>query len=127
MVRSVFLALGIFLLILGAQTLIVDKWIMSRESHFGPGQTGAQAQAGRAYNNNSNPYRSASYPYRSASYRTGSNRFGNRNYYNQVDQNQNSNTFKRVYQTRDWMPWSLLAAGTIIVLYTFSTGRHHSD
>jgi hypothetical protein len=29
----------------------------------------------------------------------------------------------RIIQTKDWMPWSLLAAGTIIVLYTQSLGR----
>ncbi len=30
----------------------------------------------------------------------------------------------RLVQTKDWMPWSLIAAGTIIVLYTKSIGRN---
>ena len=30
----------------------------------------------------------------------------------------------RIIQVKDWMPWSLLAAGTIIVLYTQSHGRN---
>ena len=30
----------------------------------------------------------------------------------------------RLIETKDWMPWSLIAAGTIIVLYTKSIGRN---
>ena len=30
----------------------------------------------------------------------------------------------RVIQTKDWMPWSLLATGAVIVLYTRSFRRH---
>lgn len=29
----------------------------------------------------------------------------------------------RYFQTKEWMPWSLLAVGTLVVLYTNSTGR----
>lgn len=29
----------------------------------------------------------------------------------------------RVVQTKDWMPWCFLAVGTLVVLYTRSTGR----
>lgn len=32
----------------------------------------------------------------------------------------------RVIKTKDWMPWSLLAAGTLVVLYTNSTRRSFS-
>ena len=33
----------------------------------------------------------------------------------------------KVVQTRDWMPWSLIAAGTVIVLYTNSLGRRGGE
>jgi hypothetical protein len=36
---------------------------------------------------------------------------------------QNRSGMLRLVQTKDWMPWSLIAAGTIIVLYTKSVGR----
>ena len=33
----------------------------------------------------------------------------------------------RIVETKDWMPWSLLATGTIIILYTHSLGRSHEQ
>lgn len=103
MFRSLFFAVGIFLLIFGAQTLVVDKWIMSYEI---PTQQFGQTSANRT------PYQNASYAYRGVgSYRSN-------NYYNQ---SVGSPTVKRVYRTKEWMPWSLLAAGTVIVLYSVST------
>ena len=33
----------------------------------------------------------------------------------------------KVVQTQDWMPWSLIAAGTVIVLYTNSLGRRGGE
>ena len=30
---------------------------------------------------------------------------------------------KKTFRPKDWMPWSLLAAGTIIVIYTYSLPR----
>ena len=102
MFRSLIFAIGIFLLIFGAQTLLVDKWIMSYELPASP-----------TANNNSNYYNN---PYRTASFnRLRGNQFG--------PNSRIANTIKPVYQTQDWMPWSLLAGGTIIVLYTYSTGR----
>ena len=31
------------------------------------------------------------------------------------------------FKIREWMPWSLLALGAIIFLYTHSTGRNHGE
>jgi hypothetical protein len=33
----------------------------------------------------------------------------------------------RLIQTKEWMPWSLLAAGTLVVLYTKSTRRYNGE
>ena len=33
----------------------------------------------------------------------------------------------KMLHTKDWMPWSLLAAGTLVVLYTNSTSRRFSE
>lgn len=97
MFRSLIFAIGIFLLILGAQTLVVDRWVLANDSPL----TTAVNDPG--YYNRST--------FRPAGYST----------YSGVT----PQTFgpRRVYQTREWMPWSLLAAGTIIVLYTYSSGR----
>ena len=37
------------------------------------------------------------------------------------------NSVPRTIVTKDWMPWSLLAAGAIIFLYTSSHRRHHGE
>ena len=104
MFRSLIFAIGIFLLIFGVQTLLVDKWIMSYE--LPPSATAA---------NNGGYYNS---PYRTAAF---SRIRGNQNQYGQ--NGRLGNAIKPVYQTQDWMPWSLLAGGSIIVLYTYSSGR----
>lgn len=36
-------------------------------------------------------------------------------------------TTKRVIYTKDWMPWSLMAAGTVIVLYTYTLPRRRLE
>lgn len=101
MFRSLLFAIGIFLLTLGAQTMVVDKWVMSYD---------APANSLSPSNNNGGIFQSTGFS-------------NNRNsYYNPVG-NSSVNLHKRVYQTQEWMPWSLLAAGTIIVLYNYSSGR----
>lgn len=102
MIRSFLFALGIFLLVLGAQTLVVDRWIVSTSN--GPVNAGVSR-----YSNGNRPFQTAGY----SNYRN--------NYYNQ-NQSPAGNLRKRVFQTKEWMPWSLLAAGSIIVLYTYSIG-----
>jgi hypothetical protein len=89
MLRSILFAIGIFLLILGAQSLIVDKLILR----------GGSALANTAAANSS----SGSSLYQGAGYRALAKAVP-----------------LRMYQVKDWMPWSLLAAGTVIVIYTYS-------
>lgn len=91
--RSLFLALGIFSLILGGETLVVDKYLMA------DGRKLPRIIKGSAPNQMNSPFQQVSYPTYSA---------------------QANNVSSRVVQTKDWMPWSLLATGAIIVLYTYS-------
>lgn len=90
--RSLFLALGIFSLILGGETLVVDKYLMADSRKLPRIIQGNPQQA-------NNPFQQVGY----------------QNLTGQV-----SRTPNRVVQTKDWMPWSLLATGAIIVLYTYS-------
>ena len=111
--RSLFLALAIFSLILGAETLIVDKFIMTggRSRNIARGSAdGLNPQFSPQTNLNGGYYQQASYqPYTATIAKP-------------------QNIASRIVQTRDWMPWSLLATGAIIVLYTCSLPKsHHND
>ena len=110
--RSLFLALGIFSLILGAETLIVDKFIMTggRLTKIARGPAdGLNPQLSPQTNLNSGYYQQASYqPYTATIAKP-------------------QNIASRIVQTRDWMPWSLLATGAIIVLYTCSLLKSHHN
>ena len=107
MIRAFLMAIGIFLLILGAQTLIVDRWLISTSG--GP----VNQAVSKYYNNNQNF--NGQTPFRSASFSNGPN---NLNGFNQTAQRPAKR--QRIFKTREWMPWSLLAAGTIVVLYAYS-------
>jgi len=96
MIRALLFATGIFLLILGAQTLVVDRWLISSSG-------GPVNQAASNYYESRNPFRSASY-----------SQFSNGDGEQRV----------RVLRTREWMPWSLLAGGAIAVLYSYSLRPH---
>ena len=104
------LALGIFLLILGAQTMVVDRWMISRSG--GP----VKETVSNYYNNVQNPI--GQNPFSQASY--GNNPAGVN--YGQVAAPLPKRS--RVFRTREWMPWSLLAAGAIVVLYSVSLRPH---
>jgi hypothetical protein len=90
--KSFFLAVGIFLIILGAETLIVDKFVMS------DGNRVSRAVAGSGIQDNGPRFLNAGY-----------------------------GKLKREITTKDWMPWSLLAAGAITVMYTCSLHNRNSD
>lgn len=91
--KSFFLATGFFLLLLGAETLVVQKFAM------------ANGQRGPAF-----AAETASAPAVPA----------------WMTPNSSGQAFRREIRTRDWMPWSLLAAGAITVLYTLSLPRQSS-
>lgn len=104
MIRSILMALGIFLLILGAESLLVDK-VVVKNSTPTPARIAKQEQTGTS-------------PFQNAGFRS-------QNYYQ--EELQQEPAVKRSYHTREWMPWSLLAAGTITVLYTYSLTHSSND
>ena len=96
------MALGIFLLILGAESLLVDKVVVTNSRRVARVATvEKQAQS----------------PFQKAGFRS-------QNYYQEDSKPEPA--VKRSYQTREWMPWSLLAAGAITVLYTYSLSKASS-
>jgi hypothetical protein len=94
--KSFFLASGIFLMVLGAESLIVEKFSLTDSRRLSrlvsPDPISTAPSAGT--------FSRASYevPKETAKGRT--------------------------LKTREWMPWSLIAAGAITVMYTSSYGRN---
>ena len=96
-------------MILGGQSLIVDQVILASNRRIPAIVAGQSATDNSGYRNGSvfsnNGYQGAgSSPYQNVGYRA-------------PIQNQNPN---RLIRTKEWMPWSLLATGAIIVMYTLS-------
>ena len=99
MFRSIIMAIGVFLLILGGETLIVDRVVLADRQATSSGGNPSQGSFGTTP---AGPFQNAGYQsYYGSAPRTGP-------------------VPRRVVQTKDWMPWSLLAAGTIVVLYSYS-------
>lgn len=120
MLRSIFFAVGIFLLLLGAQSLIVDKLVVSN-----------RASVPKFLNGNQQGQVPAAFGQRPSAPFSQAGQFGYRNgqqpYYSQASALRNAPAQvkrQKVYQTREWMPWSLLAAGTIVIMYSASMGRN---
>lgn len=88
--KALSLALGITLIVLGAELFFVDE-LEIRKVRGGGNDSQATANAG--------PFQSAS--------------FANIT-------NAESKAKTVLYKPADWMPWSFLAGGTIIVIYTFT-------
>ncbi len=86
--KAFFLAIGTFMIILGVETLLVDKFVIA-EGRRVPRLVGGQTPI-----------------YSPAGYQRG---FGS-----------TVNAPRREFHTKEWLPWSLLAAGTITVMYTCS-------
>ncbi len=85
--KSFFLATGFFLLLLGAETLVVQKFAMANGSRV----PAIVSEMGT-------PAASPAW----------------------ISPGSTGPLLRREVRTRDWMPWSLLAAGAITVLYTLS-------
>ena len=149
--RSFFMAVGIFMILLGLQSLMVDQFIMSNNRRIpkfitskdgifanpsSPGQLtgnrpfeGFRNQVRRPFQQLGNQqsaygpsrYRSfgQSPNYGLASYGTANTASGQASTPIQVSPTLSRP--QRIIQTKDWMPWSLLAAGTLIVLYLHSS------
>ncbi|MEM7454034.1 MAG: hypothetical protein AAF456_06725 [Planctomycetota bacterium] len=146
--RSFFLALGIFSIILGAQSLVVEHFMTADTRKFPRliypenGQGGYLQQSPLQQSSGYNPYQNSLYQ-RENSYGLYSNfdpalqdnRFGNRPLFQQASygnagygqagffQGRPTSFRNRIIYTKDWMPWSLIAVGSVIVLYTTSLRR----
>ena len=116
---------------MGGQSLIVDKLILSNRASIprvlAGNQTGPYGQARLPYGNgigNPGNFGTGATPFNTAGYPAGQGQ-----YYSQASAVRNApaiggvNRPPRVYQTRDWMPWSLLAAGAVVVMYSASMRR----
>ena len=80
--RSLFLALGAFTVILGAEFMAIDKAILKSRYEATAGTPRAMSgQAGRS----------------------------------------------REFVPKDWAPWSLLSAGSVVMLYSFTIPRRARD
>lgn len=121
MVRSIIFAIGLFLLILGGQSLVVDKLVLSNRVRLP--RLDARQAAGNPYGQTQTPFANGSSGVAGNPYSVPNFRVGQDQYYSQASAVRNApalNGPKRVYQTRDWMPWSLLAAGAVVVMYSAS-------
>lgn len=96
--KALSLALGITLIVLGAELFFVDE-LEIRKVRGGANDSQEAANAG---------------PFQSASFTNNTN--------------PQSKAKTVLYKPADWMPWSFLAGGTIIVIYTFTlTSRTESS
>ena len=140
--RAFFLAIGTMLIVLGAECLVVDQFSVSQEGKFakvvnkvidvieGKTEKGSNDAAGFGSINDGLTTQSPYGPSRFQDpFATGATSapaadrpFGLAGFRNS-DSNAAANGRKKTRKvpTQDWMPWSLLAAGTIVVLYTKST------
>lgn len=149
--RALFFSVGVMLIVLGLECLVVDKYLVSQRTRVptliarmlegdrssADGNYQAQNDRSNSQSWNSDSYNGSRFqasPYSSdpqganqSNYfgGTGNSKFsfagfGNKDASKASDLNPKG---LRVIQTKDWMPWSLLAAGTLVVLYTNSTRR----
>ncbi len=112
--RSFFMALGIFLMIMGGQALVVDQVVMASSRRIP-----AMLDSRNSVNVVGQPYSGTDRTFPSLGTQNGGGLFRSAGYSN-YSNTQDYLRSKRVIQTRDWMPWSLLAVGAMIVLYTYS-------
>lgn len=99
--RALFLASGLTLILIGAQLFFVEQLEIKRVR-------GATPAANTTNARNANPYGGS--PFQQASY-------------GRPVAKKPAPTF--LYTPKDWMPWSLLAVGTVVVIYTFTIPRRH--
>ena len=97
--RSIFLAVGITLILLGGQLFFVEQLEIKRvRNQAKPQATNNQVVNFNNNNNFGSPFQNVSTP--------------------AVVQPKTI-----LYTPKDWMPWSLLAVGAIVVIYTFTIPR----
>jgi hypothetical protein len=92
--KSFFWALGIFFLIAGGETLVVEKFVMADSRSIPRLVTGNLASYAPLNGARQNPEMALS---------------------------------NRSIRTKDWMPWCLLAAGAVTIMYTSSLQKKSSE
>ena len=97
--RALFLALGITAILVGGQLFFVEQLEIKR----------IRGGKGPAITNNANGFQNS--PFQQASWQ-------------QPGVSQKPKTV--LFRPKDWMPWSLLAAGAIVVIYTFTLPKRSS-
>jgi hypothetical protein len=135
--RAFFYASGIMLIILGLECIVIGRFVISKES--------AIARVTRKFIGNegsfsgSPPVNSQANGYGSAQSQFGPTRFSDNPFSMASNDRTQGNPFNlasqrtgtsltagavqgRNFTTEDWMPWSLIAAGAIVTLYTHSLG-----
>ena len=141
--RCLFMAVGIFAIILGLETMFLDQVLMTNKRRLSK-IIAAKTRSLSERNDAQNPYQLPSY--------RGDDSYANENALSRF-WDRTRDTFRqpgygnaaydsagkievptyrapvpakstglRVVKMKDWMPWSLLAAGSIIVLYSHSRG-----
>jgi len=152
--RSFFMAVGVFLVLLGLETLVVDQFLMSnnrRIPEFITAKDGIfanQPPGSLESNQNRFPRPFQALSNQQSTYgpsRFQGTGFGRQSNYDLASFGRTTSSAsgqnppaiqvspsaltrpQRMIQTKDWMPWSLLAAGTLIVLYVHSTRGSHSE
>lgn len=99
--RSFFLAIGIFAIVLGVESLVVDQVI------FDSNRPIPALVAGKTGGGNGNPFSGLTQtPFQNAGFGSSTPTLNGGD--------------GKAFKTRDWMPWSLLAFGAITVMYTIS-------
>lgn len=149
--RALFLAIGLTTMLVGLEFLFVEQIVIKKL-----GRKSAKNSVTNSANPNStnpnDPFQTASYqvpyyqnsayqqysPYQNAGVSNG-NRAFNGNFNSGAFNNASVNTSAgngvlettgfHTYRPKEWMPWSMLAVGAIIVIYTFTlgTGRRYSE
>ena len=158
--RAFFFAIGVSLILLGAQCLVVDRYYLTENSKITQffaraldytSDNGSATNSQVAQQNRSAPSVASRSPFGPSRFQQSpfdsngqsSPFYGGRpsnengrfqfsgftrplNTGPSSSASQTSIRSTRVVKTRDWMPWSLLAAGAIVVLYTNVSTRRFS-
>lgn len=143
--RALFFAVGVMLIVLGVECLVVDQYLVSQRTRiptliarmldgdqpdgvFESSQYQAQndSSSSNFWGGGGSRFQASPYsaPSQSSSFSLAN--FGGANSKKASNAGPLNPDGLRVVQTKDWMPWSLLAAGTLVVLYTNSTRRGYS-
>ncbi len=142
--RAFFFATGVVFVILGLQCLVVDRFFVTQEGRLGSVANKAlnlldkaqqdvadAAESNQNLNFSRSPFQANASAYgpsrfSASPYSAPTGGFGQAGFQSAGFQTPSTATKRlkppRDFQPADWMPWSLLAVGTIIVLYTKSTG-----